>query len=286
MRPERFLGVDPTPGDLAETDAVMGALREVVRMLVESRGRVDAQLSVDGVWSGPIAAPLSDALGALSRRLLVYEDAAADLARAVDEWRAGLAARSDRTLELVEQMSRLAGEDDADTARATLRASVDELVPRPRGRRRRAAAPGRRGRGHARRSRRARPRRRPRPGRCGADRGGGRLGAAAGRRDGRHRHLAGGGRGADPGRHRAARGDRARPGADRDGGRRRDGQQRSGSAPAARRAEPGLDRRGADLAADRHLRGGGWQRRRRPRRPGAGPHGRTRRRVRRPGADA
>ena len=127
MRPERFLGVDPTPGDLAETDAVMGALREVVRMLVESRGRVDAQLSVDGVWSGPIAAPLSDALGALSRRLLVYEDAAADLARAVDEWRAGLAARSDRTFELVEQMSRLAGEDDADTARATLRASVDEL---------------------------------------------------------------------------------------------------------------------------------------------------------------
>ena len=128
MRPERFLGVDPTPGDLAETDAVMGALREVVRMLVESRGRVDAQLSVDGVWSGPIAQPLSDALGALSRRLLVYEDAAADLARAVDEWRAGLAARSDRTLELVEQMSRLAGEDDADTARATLRASVDELA--------------------------------------------------------------------------------------------------------------------------------------------------------------
>ncbi len=127
MGPERFLGLDPTPGDLAETDAVMGALREVVRMLVESRGRIDVLLAADGVWSGPVATPLSDALGALSRHLLVYEDAAADLARAVDEWRAGLAARTDRTHELVEQTTRLAGADDADTARAGVRAAVDEL---------------------------------------------------------------------------------------------------------------------------------------------------------------
>ncbi len=128
VRPERFLGADPTPGDLAETDAVMGALREVVRLLVESRGRVDAQLAADGVWSGPVAEPLSRALGALSRRLLAYEDAVAELARAVDEWRAGFADRTDRTVELVEQMSRLAGDDDSEGLRATVRAAADELA--------------------------------------------------------------------------------------------------------------------------------------------------------------
>ena len=42
MRPERVLGTDPTPGDLAEAEAALGALREVVRLLVDARGLVDA----------------------------------------------------------------------------------------------------------------------------------------------------------------------------------------------------------------------------------------------------
>ena len=107
---------------------MLGALREVVRLLVDARGLVDAQLAADGVWSGPVAAPLADVLGRLSRRLVTYEDAAVDLARAVDDWRAGLAARVERTLELVERMSRLAGESDAEAARAAVRAAADELA--------------------------------------------------------------------------------------------------------------------------------------------------------------
>lgn len=130
MRPERFLGVDPAPGDLAGTDVLIASLREVVRELVEARGRIDAQLPADGVWSGPVAAPLTEAFVGLSRRLLLYEDVVVDVARAVDGWRAGLAARTDRTAELVEQASRLGGQGadaEAEGRRQALQMAVAEV---------------------------------------------------------------------------------------------------------------------------------------------------------------
>ncbi len=128
MRPERFLGTDPTPGDLAETDDLLRGLREVVRLLVEARGELEPQLAADGLWTGPAAAPLAAALGLLSARLRALEDVAVDLARATEDWRQGFAARTDRTDELVEQMSRLAGGSDSDGRRDVVLRATEVLA--------------------------------------------------------------------------------------------------------------------------------------------------------------
>ena len=128
MRPERFLGVDPTPGDLAETDDLLRGLREVVRLLVEARGELEPQLAADGLWTGPAATPLAEALGVLTTRLRALEDVVVDLARATEDWRRGFAARTDRTDELVEQMSRLAGRPDAQEGRDVVHRATEALA--------------------------------------------------------------------------------------------------------------------------------------------------------------
>jgi len=128
VRAERFLGSDPTPGDLAEADDLLRGLREVVLLLVEARGDLEPQLAADGVWTGPAATPLAEALGVLTTRLRALEDVAVDLARATEDWRRGFAARTDRTDELVEQMSRLAGRPDAQEGRDVVHRATEALA--------------------------------------------------------------------------------------------------------------------------------------------------------------
>lgn len=117
MNPERFLGHDPSPGDLLSIDDVAGALRDCVIALAEGRQRVALAAGPDTLWQGPHAVAITDTLAAFTGRLRLLEEAVADFALAWQEWRVGVAARQDRTAELVEAMSQLGGREGADGQR-------------------------------------------------------------------------------------------------------------------------------------------------------------------------
>lgn len=117
MNPERFLGYDPTPGDLLSIDDVAGVLRDCVIALAEGRQRIDHAVGPETLWQGPHAVAITDTLAAFTARLRLLEEAVADFALAWQEWRVGVAARQDRTAELVEAMSQLGGREGADGQR-------------------------------------------------------------------------------------------------------------------------------------------------------------------------
>ncbi|MDO9377912.1 MAG: hypothetical protein Q7T56_03610 [Nocardioidaceae bacterium] len=126
MNPERFLGRDPAVGDLVTVDRTTVALREVVLVLAEGRGRLDSTV-VDSVWRGARGAVVVDAVSDLRARLDLVEGAVAEFTAVWQEWRHGLARRQDRTAELAETMSQLGGEGDAEGRRAGVERQVDEL---------------------------------------------------------------------------------------------------------------------------------------------------------------
>lgn len=128
MRPERFLGSDPAPGDLGSVDSVAGALRTVVRALAESRQRVEAVVGPRAVWHGALARPVVSSLTDLAARLRAIEDSVVDFARAVESWRTGLVVRQQRCSELTETVSRLAGRADAEPERQHVLAEVQRLA--------------------------------------------------------------------------------------------------------------------------------------------------------------
>ncbi len=128
MRPERFLGSDPTPGDLATVDRLAADLREVVIALSAGRRHLDALVGPGSLWHGREGRGLVEAVSDMSRRLRVVEDAVVDLARALESWRTGLVQRQERTASLTEWVSQLSGSPDADERRAALGAETSELA--------------------------------------------------------------------------------------------------------------------------------------------------------------
>lgn len=128
MRPERFLGSDPAPGDLSSVDRIGGALRAVVLALAESRLKVEALVSPQSVWQGAVARPVVTALTDLTARLRALEDAAVDFAQALEAWRTGLVTRQQRRAELTERISQLAGRPDAEDERERVLAEVPRLA--------------------------------------------------------------------------------------------------------------------------------------------------------------
>lgn len=128
MRPERFLGSDPTPGDLAAVDLLATDLREVVIALSAGRRHLDALVGPGSLWHGREGRGLVEAVSDMSRRLRVVEDAVVDLARPLESWRTGLVQRQERTASLTEWMSQLSGSPDADERRTALRAETSELA--------------------------------------------------------------------------------------------------------------------------------------------------------------
>lgn len=130
MKPERFLGSDPTPGDLMSIDDVMSVLRDVVVVLTETRRRIDDVVGPDSIWQGSEVEPIVDGMASLSARLRTLEEAVVAFAAAWQEWRAGVAARRDATAELVEEMSQLAGAEDAEPRREDVRRRATDLATR------------------------------------------------------------------------------------------------------------------------------------------------------------
>ncbi|MGH3454694.1 MAG: hypothetical protein ACRDPQ_21415 [Nocardioidaceae bacterium] len=128
MRPERFLGSDPAPGDLGSVDRVAGALRTVLLGLAESRQRIEAIVGPHSMWQGPMARPIVTALTNLAARLRAIDNAAVDFAQAVEIWRAGLVARQERRAELTEMVSQLAGRPDAEEQRHRIQTDVQRLA--------------------------------------------------------------------------------------------------------------------------------------------------------------
>jgi hypothetical protein len=128
VRPERFLGIDPAPGDLGSVDRVGGALRAVVLALAESRLRIEALVGPQSVWQGPVARPVVATLTDLVARLRAVEDAAVDFAQAVETWRTGLVIRQQRRAELTETISQLAGRPDAEVERQRVLAEVQQMA--------------------------------------------------------------------------------------------------------------------------------------------------------------
>lgn len=121
MNPERFLGSDPTPGDLAGIDEVLSVVREVVVVLAETRQRIEEAIGPDSIWQGSEVEPIVDGMSAMSARLRTLETAVVAFGSAWQEWRQGVAARQDATAELVDEMSQLAGIADADARRDDVR---------------------------------------------------------------------------------------------------------------------------------------------------------------------
>ena len=128
MRPERFLGTDPAPGDLGSVDRIGGALRAVVLALSQSRQRVEGLTGPQSIWQGPHARPIVTSLADLAAQLRVLEDAVVDFAQAIEAWRVGLVARQERATELTETISQLAGRPDADDERQRVLAEVQVLA--------------------------------------------------------------------------------------------------------------------------------------------------------------
>lgn len=130
MNPERFLGSDPTPGDLAGIDQVLSTVRDVVVVLVETRQRIDAAIGPDSIWQGSEVEPIVDGMTAMSARLRTLEQAVVAFAGTWQEWRQGVAARQDATAELVEEMSQLAGIADVEPRREDVRRRAAALALR------------------------------------------------------------------------------------------------------------------------------------------------------------
>jgi hypothetical protein len=128
VRPERFLGSDPTPGDLGSVDRIAGALRTVVLALTGSRQKLESLVGPHSMWQGPMARPIVTAITDLAARLRAIEDATVDFAQAVEVWRTGLVARQQRRAELTEMVSQLAGRPDAEEQRQRIQAEVQRLA--------------------------------------------------------------------------------------------------------------------------------------------------------------
>lgn len=128
MRPERFLGTDPAPGDLSSVDRVGGSLRAVVLALAEARLKVEAIVGPQSIWQGPIARPIVTTLTEFAARLRAVEDAVVDFAQAVETWRTGLVGRQQRRAELTETISQLAGRPDAEAERQRILVEVQQMV--------------------------------------------------------------------------------------------------------------------------------------------------------------
>ncbi len=128
MNPERFLGSDPTPGDLAGIDEVLSVVREVVVVLAETRQRIDEVIGPDSIWQGSEVEPIVDGMSAMSTRLRNLEQAVVAFASSWQEWRQGVAARQDATAELVDEMSQLAGIADAEARRDDVRQRANLLA--------------------------------------------------------------------------------------------------------------------------------------------------------------
>lgn len=128
MNPERFLGSDPTPGDLVGIDDVLSVVREVVVVLAETRQSIDAAIGPESIWQGSEVEPIVDGMSAMSTRLRTLEHSVVAFASAWQEWRQGVAARQDATAELVEEMSQLAGIDDAESRREDVRKRAAALA--------------------------------------------------------------------------------------------------------------------------------------------------------------
>lgn len=128
MRPERFLGSDPAPGDLDSVDRVAGVLRSTVVALAGSRHALESLLGPHSLWHGPLVAPLTAAVAGLAARLRRLENAVVDFAHALDSWRTGLVSRQDAAAELTEAMSQLSGQADAAEQRAAVLAAARRLA--------------------------------------------------------------------------------------------------------------------------------------------------------------
>jgi len=128
VNPERFLGSDPTPGDLAGIDEIQSVVREVVVVLAETRQRIEEAIGPDSIWQGSEVEPIVDGMSALSARLRALEEAVVAFAAAWQEWRQGVAGRQDATAELVDEMSQLAGITDADARRDDIRQRAGQLA--------------------------------------------------------------------------------------------------------------------------------------------------------------
>lgn len=128
MRPERFLGTDPAPGDLSSVDRVGGSLRAVVLALAETRLKVEALVGAQSIWQGPIARPIVAALTEFGARVRAVEDAVVDFAQAVETWRTGLVGRQQRRAELTETISQLAGRPDAEAERQRILVEVQQMA--------------------------------------------------------------------------------------------------------------------------------------------------------------
>lgn len=128
MRPERFLGTDPAPGDLGSVDRIGGAMRAIVLAVSQSRQKVESLAGPQSIWQGPHARPIVTTLADLAAQLRVLEDATVDFAQAVEAWRSGLVARQERTAELTETISQLAGRPEAADERQRVLAEVQALA--------------------------------------------------------------------------------------------------------------------------------------------------------------
>ncbi|MGH3359318.1 MAG: hypothetical protein ACRDO7_10980 [Nocardioidaceae bacterium] len=130
MNPERFLGSDPSPGDLMCIDEVMSVLRDTVVVLTETRQRIDEVVGPESIWQGSEVEPIVGAMTSVAGRLRTLEAAVVAFAAAWQEWRAGVASRHDATAELVEEMSQLAGVADAEPRREDVRRRATDLAGR------------------------------------------------------------------------------------------------------------------------------------------------------------
>jgi len=125
---ERFLGADPAPGDLDAVDRLARVLASCVLVLSKSRRRVEHLVAPDSIWQGRAVEPLNVSLTALTARVRHLEDSVIGLSQALETWRAGVADRQARVAELVETMSQLAGETDAEDRRDAVRARASQVA--------------------------------------------------------------------------------------------------------------------------------------------------------------
>lgn len=124
MRPERFLGADPAPGDLQSIDDVTAVLRSCVVALAEGRQRLEHLIGSRSAWRGRHAQDVVRTLRDFSWELRALEDAVAEFTQAWQGWRSGAARRQDRSAELVDVISHLTGEEAEQRAAVLERANA------------------------------------------------------------------------------------------------------------------------------------------------------------------